>query len=579
VIASADPRGWLPGEVALVEAVGKQLGAAADRLRLFHDAQERAWRMARLVALSETLNRPLRIADVVAAIGRAAHNLSGADRAAVFLHDPDGTVGCDWSQGLAPEYIRRLLAHKDQLPLGGLFREEARRDRLTLPGGFVLERGEPFLCPDVQVYPKETPLARLLEGEGVRAISLWPMTYEGHVTGVIACYYDAPHRWSEPEREVFLAFSWQAAAELANARLLEAQLQRTKELETFYELSRRLRGAPTVGEMYPILVEQAMGLLHADHGALSLLDPGHETFTRAYTVGVPTERPGQRFPVAGSRSGGAVLTGVTYVTQDFAEEPQPPWLVAASYQSIGPMVIVPLRSEQEIVGSLALGRSRLHDAHPFSDAEVRLLEGIADVGGTAIRRARLHQNLQQAYVQMVLALAQAIESRDSYTAGHSERMVTMAERIARDLGCSEEEVQDVRWGARLHDIGKIGVPDAVLRKPSALSDQEWTVMRQHPVLGEEILRSVERMRGVAKLVRYHQEKWDGTGYPEGLKGEAIPLGSRILAVVDAYGAITETRPYKPARTHAEAVAEIRRCAGSQFDPRVVEVFSKVVEVG
>lgn len=102
-------------------------------------------------------------------------------------------------------------------------------------------------------------------------------------------------------------------------------------------------------------------------------------------------------------------------------------------------------------------------------------------------------------------------------------------------------------------------------------------MRQHPVLGEEILRSVDRMRGVAKLVRHHQEKWDGTGYPDGLKGEAIPLGARILAVVDAYGAITEARPYKPARTHAEAVAEIRRCAGSQFDPRVAEVFCRVVE--
>jgi len=102
------------------------------------------------------------------------------------------------------------------------------------------------------------------------------------------------------------------------------------------------------------------------------------------------------------------------------------------------------------------------------------------------------------------------------------------------------------------------------------------MMRQHPVLGEEILASAERMRGVATLVRHHQERWDGSGYPDGLHGEAIPLGARILAVVDAYGAITEARPYKPARTHADAVEEIRRCAGSQFDPKVVAVFCAVV---
>ena len=130
----------------------------------------------------------------------------------------------------------------------------------------------------------------------------------------------------------------------------------------------------------------------------------------------------------------------------------------------------------------------------------------------------------------------------------------------------------------MHDVGKIGVPDRILNKPGGLNEVEWKMMRQHPILGEEILKSVERMRTVARLVRHHQERWDGTGYPDRLQGEAIPLGSRILAVVDAYGAITEARPYKPARPHGEAVAEIRRCAGTQFDPGVVAVFAQVVDL-
>jgi len=375
-----------------------------------------------------------------------------------------------------------------------------------------------------------------------------------------------------------IARSGGATVDITNRKRAEATpVQWTAERQAFYDLSRQLRKAPGVDEMYSLIVEHARSALGAYHGCLALLNPERHVFTRVYTVGIVTEKIGSIFPAAGTRSGRVASDGMPFVSADFSRERVPDWMDFSPYRNLGALAVVPVRSDEGVIGTLCAARTKGPGRPAFTDSELRLFEGIAEVAGIAIQRARLHRHLQDAYVQLVLALGQAMAMRDARTARHCDRAVMLAERIAHELGCSEREVQDIRWGAQLHDIGKIGLPDVVLRKPTALTEEEWTAMRQHPILGEEILGSVERMRGAAKLVRHHQEAWDGTGYPDGLKGEAIPLGARILAVADTYVAITETRPYKPARSHAEAVAVIQRCAGTQFDPRVVEVFSAVVE--
>src|SRR5579864_7104657 len=353
--------------------------------------------------------------------------------------------------------------------------------------------------------------------------------------------------------------------------------RRTMELEAFYTLSRQLREAPSVDEMYPMIVERAMTLLASGHGSLALLNAEREGFTRVYTVGIPTERIGSTFPVTGTRSGEVVKTGTAYVSEDFSAEQVPAMLDAAQYRVLGPFAIVPMRSEEEIIGTLCLARPKAPEHPAFTEADIRLLEGIAEIAGTAIRRARLNHHLEQSYIELVLVLARAADARDSYTADHSERIATRAVTLARAMGCNEIDVQNVQWGALLHDIGKLGVPDNILRKPGPLTEAEWHVMRQHPAIGEEILRPVDRMRDVAALVRHHQERWDGTGYPDHLRGQEIPLGARILAVADAYSAITDDRAYDKGRPTGEAIDEIRRCTGTQFDPHIVEVFCGVLD--
>jgi putative nucleotidyltransferase with HDIG domain len=175
-----------------------------------------------------------------------------------------------------------------------------------------------------------------------------------------------------------------------------------------------------------------------------------------------------------------------------------------------------------------------------------------------------------AHAAVVEALASALLERDRYTGEHSESVVEMARQVAATLGLDAVEIERVAAAALLHDIGKVAIPDRILHKPGGLDPEEWALMREHPVIGERILRAIPGMGAVARIVRHEHERFDGGGYPDGLTGDAIPIGSRIILACDTYHAMTSDRPYRARLGHGEAVAELARCAGTQFDPQVTE---------
>lgn len=214
-----------------------------------------------------------------------------------------------------------------------------------------------------------------------------------------------------------------------------------------------------------------------------------------------------------------------------------------------------------------------YDLHEAKRRYENHLEELVDQRTAELDQALI--SLEDAYRSTLKALTAALETRDAETHGHSERVVTFSLRLGRELGLDKAQMTALEFGSLLHDIGKIGVPDAILRKPAKLDEAEWIRMREHPLHGQQILREIEFLEGAARVVAQHHERWDGSGYPFGLKGYEIDLNARIFAVADAFDAMISDRVYRRGRSYEAAAEELEKWAGRQFDPQVVEAFHRI----
>jgi putative nucleotidyltransferase with HDIG domain len=234
---------------------------------------------------------------------------------------------------------------------------------------------------------------------------------------------------------------------------------------------------------------------------------------------------------------------------------------------------LPLRIGDKTIGVFELVREA---KAALGDDEKQLLETMASQAAIAIENARLFEDTQRVYYETLKSLASALEARDDYTRGHSERVAELSRNIALNLGLPEKEIATTYNAALLHDIGKIGIRDEVLLAPRKLTDQEMAAIKKHPSFGNTILMPLKFLGEIREFVRYHHERWDGSGYPDGRVGDEIPLASRIIAVADTFDAMTSNRPYRSALSRGTAIDEIRNSAGTQFDPRVVDAFLTIV---
>jgi putative nucleotidyltransferase with HDIG domain len=241
------------------------------------------------------------------------------------------------------------------------------------------------------------------------------------------------------------------------------------------------------------------------------------------------------------------------------------------------VLCVLLRSPRKHLGVIHLDRSYWQKA--FTEDDLHLADALAAHVSAGIECAQLLRRQRELFLQTISALASAIETRDPYTGGHTARVTAYSLLVGEELGLAAKDLDQLRTGGPLHDIGKIGIDDAILRKPDKLTEAEFEIMKSHTTLGDDILKAIPEMKEIRPIVRSHHERWDGWGYPDGLAGDAIPLLARVVAVADSFDAMTTKRPYNTnqVKTPEEAFVEVQRCAGSQFDPRCAHAFVSVRE--
>jgi len=236
---------------------------------------------------------------------------------------------------------------------------------------------------------------------------------------------------------------------------------------------------------------------------------------------------------------------------------------------------IPLIAKEQLVGVLTVGPKRSKES--FTQDDQRTLSTLANQTAVAIENGRLYEELENTFEQTVVALANAIDVRDTYTSDHSQQIAKWAADTARVLGCLPHEIETIYWGGLLHDIGKIGIPDSILLKPTTLTKSEWDIIIQHPKLGAEMISPIKKLSHIAPIIEYSHERYNGSGYPYGVEKEEIPLGARIVSVVDSFSAMMDERPYKKPMKYDDAVQEIMENSGILYDPKVVSAFFEIID--
>ncbi|KAA3645289.1 MAG: PAS domain S-box protein [Chloroflexi bacterium] len=463
-----------------------------------------------------------------------------------------------------------------RIAASGPYSEEVSQGKLYIDGAGIVPRairtGEIVNVPNVTLDSNYVP-----NWEAARSEMAIPLKLGSTVIGAIDVQSAEVNAFSQEDQRLMSLFAERAALAIENARLFGEAHRRLDQLQGQRDLGMAINASLDLRLILNMLLNQATSQLKA-HAAAVLLNDESQMLRYSAGRGFQSRAIEEtNIPIGNNHAGRAALERrlihVPNLQETGAEFMRPRLLSEEGFETY---FAIPLIAKGQVMGVLEI----FHRGHLQADVEwLGFLETLASQAATAIYNADLFDNLQSAKLELEVAYGatlegwvRALDMRDHETEGHTQRVTEMTLRLANVMKVSPEEMTHISRGALLHDIGKMAIPDEILRKPGKLTDKEWELMRMHPVYAYELIKPIAYLEAAIDIPYCHHEKWDGSGYPTGLKGEQIPLAARIFAIVDVWDALRSDRPYRKAWPEDKVLEYIREQSGEHFDPKVVEAF-------
>ncbi|MCK4267629.1 MAG: GAF domain-containing protein [Actinomycetia bacterium] len=418
------------------------------------------------------------------------------------------------------------------------------------------------------------PDKSLLQETGIHAIL--PVQTDNETLAAVALgKKDSLEGFSREEIDFVEYVGAQIAIALVNVEAFIEKDSRIAELQSLNKMFRHIEHFPDLDVLVQEILDEAMVVTMADGGSLMLIDETTEMLSIKASKLLHTLialnakiRIGQGIAGTVAKTRRSLIVNKSNIKR-FRHEMQ--------RDDISSAISVPMMADHKLIGVLNLNRKKRHTV--FSRENFELIEAFASQAAEAIIKADHYHQIENLslkndnqFREFVRALARTVDAKDPYTYGHSEAVTRFSVLIAEKMGLKEEEKRAIEIAGRLHDLGKIGVSEVILNKPGLLSKDEYKSVKRHPLVGAKILKYTDSLTDVRNLILFHHERFDGSGYPDGLKGEEIPLSARILTVADSFDTMMSKRPYRDSLTKAQAIEELTKCSGTQFDPKIVETF-------